>query len=303
MKFFQLVLLALAIVFVSACNKFGGGFKQSEDKTFEYNHHVSKGGKPATEGDMVKFHFRLRNGDSTIISSYQQGGQPVKVSITEQEAKSLMFKPLLLMSEGDSLTARMSFDSVADQMSMFAGKFKKGDFVEIDLKMIRLVKKADIENRFKTLQDRVTADTSNVKARAIEVEKMLAQKIVEFKAGTLTGVQESPSGLKYLILEPGNGETIKAGAFMAMHYCGELQANGNKFDSSFDRGQPLQYEFGRDRMIPGWDEGTTFLRPGAKAILFIPFDLAYGEREAGNGQIPAKSDLAFYMECFDAIDF
>jgi peptidylprolyl isomerase len=99
--------------------------------------------------------------------------------------------------------------------------------------------------------------------------------------------------LKYIEIKPGTGELAKPGWKYSVHYTGWLY-DGTKFDSSVDRGTPIDFVQGAHRVIPGWDQGFTGMHVGGKRRLFIPYQLAYGER--GSGPIPAKSDLIFDIE-------
>lgn len=92
----------------------------------------------------------------------------------------------------------------------------------------------------------------------------------------------------------GNGADVKSGDKISIHYLGTLE-NGNKFDSSYDRGQPFETIIGVGQVIRGWDEGVLGMKVGGKRKLIIPFDLAYGERGIP-GVIPPKSTLIFEVE-------
>ena len=107
----------------------------------------------------------------------------------------------------------------------------------------------------------------------------------------------TPSGLTYVITKKGMGRQPKKGETVIVHYTGML-TNGVKFDSSHDRGEPLEFKLGTGRVIKGWDEGFSKLRVGDHAILVIPSDLAYGSRGAG-GVIPPDSKLIFVVELVD----
>ncbi|KAJ7274556.1 hypothetical protein B0H12DRAFT_404010 [Mycena haematopus] len=80
-----------------------------------------------------------------------------------------------------------------------------------------------------------------------------------------------------------------------VHYTGTLFANGNKFDSSLDRGSPLPLTLGVGQVIKGWDEGLVGMCLNEKRTLTIPADLAYGSRGFGS-VIPANSALVFTVE-------
>lgn len=109
---------------------------------------------------------------------------------------------------------------------------------------------------------------------------------------TKEGVVETESGLQYLQLEAGTGsEHPTAKSKVLAHYHGTL-IDGTVFDSSVDRGQPL--DFGLNQVIRGWTEGLQLMVVGEKVRLFIPSNLAYGNRAAG--AIPGGSVLIFDVE-------
>jgi len=110
----------------------------------------------------------------------------------------------------------------------------------------------------------------------------------------LTMDNQEQNNFKIEILKEGNGDEIKNGDKAAMHYTGTLE-NGQKFDSSLDRGQPFEFVLGIGKVIKGWDMGVLGMRVGEKRKLTIPYELAYGE--AGiPGVIPPKSTLIFEVE-------
>jgi peptidylprolyl isomerase len=105
--------------------------------------------------------------------------------------------------------------------------------------------------------------------------------------------------LKYLDAKVGTGALAQPGWKYTVHYTGWLH-DGTKFDSSVDRGQPFDFQQGAHRVIPGWDQGFAGMKVGGKRRLFIPYQLAYGER--GSGPIPPKSDLIFDIELIAQAD-
>ncbi len=109
------------------------------------------------------------------------------------------------------------------------------------------------------------------------------------------GSIETIYALRYVDTQVGTGELMVSGEFLAVHYTGWLASDGSKFDSSLDRGEPINFQQGVHQVIPGWDQGFTGMHVGGKRRLFIPYQLAYGE----NGHppaIPPKSDLIFDIE-------
>lgn len=107
--------------------------------------------------------------------------------------------------------------------------------------------------------------------REYETERILAY----IDEQGLEGAEAREQGLYYVQLEPGEGDLPNNFQNISVHYTGTL-LNGTKFDSSFDRNEPLTFELGRQQVIEGWDLAFKDLRQGEKGILFIPSHLAYG---------------------------
>jgi peptidylprolyl isomerase len=93
-------------------------------------------------------------------------------------------------------------------------------------------------------------------------------------------------------LKVGDGQEVKAGDTIRFHYKGTIAQTGVKFDSSYDRGEPLEYSL--NGLIQGWQEGIPGMKVGGKRRLVIPSELGYGAQASGS--IPANSDLVFEIE-------
>jgi FKBP-type peptidyl-prolyl cis-trans isomerase FkpA len=104
-----------------------------------------------------------------------------------------------------------------------------------------------------------------------------------------------PDGLKYVDVAIGDGAPAENGKTVSVHYTGWLM-DGTKFDSSLDRGQPIQFVLGTGHVIKGWDEGLLGMRVGGKRTLTIPPDLGYGQAGAGGGLIPPNATLKFDVQ-------
>jgi FKBP-type peptidyl-prolyl cis-trans isomerase len=104
-------------------------------------------------------------------------------------------------------------------------------------------------------------------------------------------------GLKYTDDQIGTGPEAVAGKTVSVHYTGWL-TNGQKFDSSKDRGKPFSFPLGAGLVIKGWDEGVAGMKVGGKRTLTIPPELGYGARGAA-GAIPPNATLKFEVELLD----
>lgn len=95
----------------------------------------------------------------------------------------------------------------------------------------------------------------------------------------------------------GSGKEAVKGALLIVHYEGLLE-DGAKFDSSYDRGKPFQCVIGTGRVIKGWDIGMMGMKEGGKRTLFVPSELAYGDRQVGDIIMP-HSNLIFHVELLE----
>ena len=108
---------------------------------------------------------------------------------------------------------------------------------------------------------------------------------------------KTESGLEYIEMEEGTGAQAEAGRTVSVHYTGKFP-DGRVFDSSYQRGTPLEFPLGEGRVIKGWDEGIALMKVGGTARLIIPPELAYGDEGAGD-EIPPNATLMFDVELLD----
>ena len=107
----------------------------------------------------------------------------------------------------------------------------------------------------------------------------------------------TPSGLRIMQVEEGEGVKPKPGQTVVAHYEGYLE-DGTIFDRSVSRNQPFEFPVGQGRVIKGWDEGVAGMKKGGKRTLIIPPELGYGER-GYPGVIPPNSVIIFEVEIVD----
>jgi len=147
-------------------------------------------------------------------------------------------------------------------------------------------------------KETIVALQNELQAKQQELTKAIAEKNKKEGEAFLAenknkqGVITMPSGLQYKILADGKGKSPKATDAVSVNYRGML-IDGTEFDSSYKRGQPETFVV--NRIIPGWTEALQLMKPGSKWQLFIPPDLAYGERGTG-GPIGPNAVLIFEVE-------
>ncbi|KZN50963.1 FKBP-type peptidyl-prolyl cis-trans isomerase [Pseudoalteromonas luteoviolacea] len=140
---------------------------------------------------------------------------------------------------------------------------------------------------------------SEIQARREEEAKVLAAEGTAFleENAKRAEVTVTESGLQYEVISTGEGDKPAAESTVRVHYHGTL-INGTVFDSSYDRGQPA--EFPVNGVIKGWTEALQLMTAGSKLRLYIPHDLAYGERGAG-ASIAPYSTLIFDVELLEIL--
>ncbi|MDD3722410.1 MAG: peptidylprolyl isomerase [Lutibacter sp.] len=161
------------------------------------------------------------------------------------------------------------------------------------LKSVEIIRVGELAEKFNAVEAFRTFEGARTKREA-EVKKAVKDQMDKVAAG----YDETPSGLRYKILQEGNGKRAAVGSVVSVHYKGQL-LDGTVFDSSFPRKQPIDFELGVGQVISGWDEGIQLLKVGDKARFVIPSELAYGSRGAG-GVIPPDATLIFDVELMKA---
>jgi len=150
-----------------------------------------------------------------------------------------------------------------------------------------LMKPEEIRSTITELQKRITAAPEQKAAKSPADGKAFLERNKKKE-----GVKTLPSGLQYKVLAEGSGKTPKADDTVIVNYKGTL-IDGTEFDSSYEKGQPLTVKV--NGVIKGWTEALQLMKEGSKWQLFIPPNLAFGERGLGRN-IPPNSTLIFEVE-------
>jgi peptidylprolyl isomerase len=167
---------------------------------------------------------------------------------------------------------------------------EKGD----KIKTVEILAIGDEAKVFRTDQAGFDAIMANKRAN---VKKTRAKDMEAFKKQMYEkypDAVETQSGLMYVPVKDGSGPAVTSGATVQVHYTG-MFTNGKKFDSSRDRGKPIEFVLGKGQVIKGWDIGIEGMKKGEARQLLIPYPLAYGD-QGYPGAIPPKSTLIFDVE-------
>jgi peptidylprolyl isomerase len=147
-------------------------------------------------------------------------------------------------------------------------------------------------------------DSSSGEAAATSTPTAAPANIDEIAAGITKDLKKEPKVVKptgdpptKLVVKDivkGKGIKAKAGETLTMQYTGYSWSNGEKFDASWDSGQPFPFQLGAGMVIPGWDQGMAGMQEGGRRLLIIPPDLGYGEQ--GSGPIAPNETLVFVVD-------
>lgn len=244
-----------------------------------------KGEKPQTS-DIVIVKMDYYINDSLLFSS-KQLEKPMEFGLMPPTFKGDFFEGISIMSKGDSASFLCQADSVF--FRIFRVK-RLPEFVKPNAVM-----------RFEISLDSFMTQQAFNERKLAEAQALADaghQALLEYvKEKSITQTPRE-SGLYYIETVKGTGKQPKEGEKVKVHYRGTL-LNGTEFDASYNRNQPFEFVLGMGQVIKGWDEGIALMREGGKATLILPYELAYGERAAG--QIPPFSPLVFEVEFIEIV--
>jgi len=159
---------------------------------------------------------------------------------------------------------------------------------------VEIIRVGEEAKKFVATQDSFNKLKESAGERALEAFKKANEAIIEKIKGEFPDAKVSDSGIYYTILEEGSGDRPTKGATVSVHYTGKFM-DGQVFDSSVSRGEPIEFPVGMGHVIAGWDETILEMQVGEERTVVIPPNLAYGER-GYPGAIPPNSWLIFEVE-------
>lgn len=279
--------------------------------------------KPYYDG--LKFHrvipnFMIQGGDPTGTGSSGPGYKFYDETDTDLKHTS---EGILSMANAGPATNGSQFFIThtatpwLDGKHTIFGKVVKGqdvvnaiaqDDVMKSIKIVRIGKAAKKFDATKVFNAAYTTIGEKYKKEAAEMERLSKLSKEDYAAEMLAQVlkvhptaKTTESGLVYIIEKQGDNQTVKMGDQLTVHYKGTFRKDGKQFDSSYDRNQPMKFNYLQQRMIPGFEEGLKLIGQGGKIKIIIPYFDAYGA-QGRPGAIPPFADLVFDLELIDIHD-
>lgn len=225
----------------------------------------------------------LSLGLAAVVQAQNDGSMPEEL---DTEAKQ--FSYVVGMDVGSSLKD-LDADLDLDTVIMAIRHVMAGEEVLLDESQANELKQAFFQKRQQQAAEQAKKQAA---ANREQGEQFLAENAQK------EGVQTTESGLQYEVIEEGSGPSPEASDRVTVHYTGTL-IDGTVFDSSRERGEPAT--FALNQVIPGWTEGLQLMNEGGHYKFYIPSELAYGERGAGD-VIEPGSTLIFDVELLEVAD-
>lgn len=204
-----------------------------------------------------------------------------------------------LLGAQETLTLKTQKEKLSYIIGMDMGKNLKNQLVDIDPNILARGLRDALSGSKSVLTEQEVRDTMSAfqkemvaKQQAIGEKNKKEGETFLAENKKKKGVTALPSGLQYKVVKAGTGKKPRPTDTVTVHYQGTL-IDGTEFDSSYRRGQPATFPV--NGVIPGWTEALGLMQEGAKWQLFIPPNLAYGERGTGS-QIGPNATLIFEVE-------
>lgn len=281
----------MLILSLGACKNQGDSGGNMTSNGYKYIIHDATNGAKPVVGEVVTLDFELKTADGKILDDSRNAPRKPTMAIPAKLDGDLAKNPLLamvmIMAEGDSASIIVPIDSLPNPPE----EFKTSPHIEYVLKVVAIEDEASYTGRMQKEQIEQQAAAAALSEKA---SKEIVPFFEQYQAGKFKNSKTLDNGLKITYIEDTGAEKPKAGDSVTVQYYGFLK-DGTSFDNSFRAGRPFVFKVGAGSVIQGWDLGLPEIPLGSKAMLEIPFDLAYGPN--GNPPvIPAKADLIFYIE-------
>ena len=283
-NFFLLSALFLMLSVLTGCSNAPKGY-QATDNGLYYRLFTNNGGENPQIGDLLELTMSCSVNDTVVILPLTKNIIPM----TEPSFWSDFVEGFSMMHKGDSASFIVDIDSSFINLfgyNTLPPQFSSTDIMRFEVRLDDFYPESEF--RFRMIENIKKNYPAETEKAASELNAYLE------KSGVVA--QPTSTGLYYVKTQDGTGEKPSKGSTVKAHYTGCL-LDGTVFDTSIERGEPIEFVLGVGQVIPGWDEGIALMSKGEKAVLYIPYYLAYGDRDLG--VIPPFSNLVFEVELID----
>ena len=283
-NFFLLSALFLMLSLLTGCSNAPKGY-QATDNGLYYRLFTNNGGENPQIGDLLELTMSCSVNDTVVILPLTKNIIPM----AEPSFWSDFVEGFSMMHKGDSASFIVDIDSSFVNLfgyNTLPPQFSSTDIMRFEVRLDDFYPESEF--RFRMIE--------NIKKNyPAETEKAVSELNAYLEKNGVVA-QPTSTGLYYVKTQDGTGEKPSKGSTVKAHYTGYL-LDGTVFDTSIERGEPIEFVLGVGQVIPGWDEGIALMSKGEKAVLYIPYYLAYGDRDLG--VIPPFSNLVFEVELID----
>lgn len=283
-NFFLLSALFLMLSVFTGCSNAPKGYRATDNGLY-YRLFTNNGGENPQIGDLLELTMSCSVNDTVVILPLTKNIIPM----TEPSFWSDFVEGFSMMHKGDSASFIVDIDSSFVNLfgyNTLPPQFSSTDIMRFEVRLDDFYPESEF--RFRMIE--------NIKKNyPAETEKAVSELNAYLEKNGVVA-QPTSTGLYYVKTQDGTGEKPSKGSTVKAHYTGYL-LDGTVFDTSIERGEPIEFVLGVGQVIPGWDEGIALMSKGEKAVLYIPYYLAYGDRDLG--VIPPFSNLVFEVELID----
>ncbi|MCK9618351.1 MAG: FKBP-type peptidyl-prolyl cis-trans isomerase [Lentimicrobiaceae bacterium] len=274
------ILPVLALV-LFACSKYPG-FKKTSNGLYYKFYTKNKDSIQPKEGDVLTLKLVYRTKDTVLFDS-KNNPEPMRLPMKKSDYKGDIFEALALMHVGDSASFIINADSFFIKTAGYPSRppmIDSNSVLYFDVKLLKVQTKEQLEKETKIKNE--------------QLSKKETEDIAKYVTDNKITVNPTADGLYYMETKAGNGNLPQIGDMVTIHAAIKF-LNGTPIFSTYDKGQPVELEYGKKMDNAGSDEAIGMMKQGGKAKLIIPSKLAFGE-QGRQGIIPPFSPLLYDIE-------
>jgi FKBP-type peptidyl-prolyl cis-trans isomerase FkpA len=270
-----LVIVMLVALTMLACSSKYPGYDKTATGLYYKLYKVSKDTVKAKLGDWVSLDMRYKYKDSTLFNSKASMGAPVRFQLPASDFKGDIYEGIRMLSPGDSADFMVNADSLFT-------------------KTFRQPKRPNFIDTNSVVHFYITMISIDSPAKMMQKEEDELKKYIEEKKIT---VAPQASGLYYVETLAGKGAKVDTGVWVKVNFKVSL-IDGKQIFSTMERGEPMEFEFGKKFDTPGFEEGVSKMLKGGKSTLIVPSKIAFGETGRGT-MVPPYATVIYDVDIVD----